>query len=629
MKWQYATFTKFVVPVDVKISSFGKWIAYTIKRIIPEQNKTIKQIVLQQLQSGDKIYLSEETFKPKFSKDEKHLAYLKKLDKEVCLVVTELDHFTSKEVVKKESIVDFEWFEDNKHIALWTAKKRNDEDLYFEERLPVWFDGKGFLDNQIDVISIVNVENLQVVEEFFDRNIVKILCWKNSVVYTAADEKNPFTIFTIVQYSNSEKKEILKNVGLIACDVEGSKLVLYGRESKPELFLHDYVYMYENGKLICLTDKYGLNNTGHVSLEIWAADGESSPKISNGCVYFKSGCGGKVLLERISLQTLQKETLLDEGVVTTFDVSRNGKAVCVFVNDQNPAEVYLIDGKEIRKITQLNTDVASKLVFRKMNQFEYRSFDGMKIEGWYLKPDKTPAPCIVFVHGGPKGAYGYVPYFLGQLLIEEGFYVLYTNPRGSDNYSEEFALLVKERTGKEDFQDIMKAVEWIREHEQITDFGITGISYGGFMTNWAITQTDLFKAAVSENGISYWFTSYAFSDIGFWFDKSLIGEQPLENRNYRELSPIFFAKNVTTPILLIHSLEDYRCPLDQSLMFYTVLKDLGKEAYIAIFKKGAHSHSVQASYSHRLKRYKLIVEFFKQKLLEKKEKFDLDKALKD
>lgn len=108
----------------------------------------------------------------------------------------------------------------------------------------------------------------------------------------------------------------------------------------------------------------------------------------------------------------------------------------------------------------------------------------------------------------------------------------------------------------------------------------------------------------------------------------MIGEDPLTNENYRKLSPIFYAKNVKTPLLLIHSLEDYRCPLDQSLMFYTVLKDLGKEVYIAIFKKGAHSHSVQGSYSHRLKRYKLILEFFKQKLMLKREKFDPEGCFK-
>ncbi|NPA47117.1 MAG: S9 family peptidase, partial [Thermococci archaeon] len=153
------------------------------------------------------------------------------------------------------------------------------------------------------------------------------------------------------------------------------------------------------------------------------------------------------------------------------------------------------------------------------------------------------------------------------------------------------------------------------------------ISYGGFMTNWAVTQSDLFKAGVSENGISYWLTSYAFSDIGLWFDVEVVGPNPLENENYRKLSPLFYAKNVKAPVLFIHSLEDYRCPLDQSLMFYNVLKDLGKEAYIAVFRRGPHGHSLTGSPRHRAKRYRLFVEFFERKL-KKGEEFNVDEVMK-
>jgi len=139
----------------------------------------------------------------------------------------------------------------------------------------------------------------------------------------------------------------------------------------------------------------------------------------------------------------------------------------------------------------------------------------------------------------------------------------------------------------------------------------------------------LFKAGVSENGISYWLTSYAFSDIGLWFDREVIGDNPLENENYRKLSPIFYAKNVKAPILIIHSLEDYRCPLDQSVMFYHVLKSLGKEAYIAIFKKGAHGHSLRGSPRHRAKRYKMIMEFFIRKLIKQEEGFPIEEIIKE
>jgi len=173
----------------------------------------------------------------------------------------------------------------------------------------------------------------------------------------------------------------------------------------------------------------------------------------------------------------------------------------------------------------------------------------------------------------------------------------------------------------------MFGVEELLKKEAFIDknkIGITGISYGGFMTNWAVANTDLFKAAVSENGISFWLSDYGFSDIGYWFNKDLIGLNPLNNENYKKLSPLFYAENVNTPILFIHSIEDYRCTFDQSLAFYTILKDLGKEAYIVLFKRGSHAHSLNGKPKHRAKRYKIIIEFFKQKLLENKKEFDIN-----
>lgn len=626
--WDVKTFTKFVVPVEVKISPNGEWLAYTIKRIDPTQNKTIRQIVLTNVSDERKYYLEEGSSKPRFSPDSKKLSYLYKDENTTVLRIIELTTFSKRDIFKSSSITKHEWAPNSRNLLVVVPRKRGDNDLYFETSLPVWFDGKGFLDDQKDVIEILDVESCQVIDELETKNLVTVFWINEDIVYTLAHEREPFTKFDIWIRSKRSNRPIMQNCGFVAVGSADNGLILFGRERKI-LFQHDYVYLFKNGQIIPLTEKFGLNNSGHVSLEIWAADTEVYPVSSKEWIYFKTGQGGSVKLERVSLKDLSKQTLYGEkAVVSCFDTSQDDKVAFVAVDDKKGAEVYLWENGFIRNITTLNEQVLSSLKVQPMEHLRYESFDGKEIDAWYIKPDQTSAPMIVFVHGGPKGAYGYCLYFLGQLLAQEGFYVLYTNPRGSDNYDETFAMEVREKTGLEDFKDIMRGVEEMKKRHDITDVGITGISYGGFMTNWAITQTDIFKAAVSENGISYWLTSYAFSDIGFWFDKALIGEDPLNNESYKRLSPLFYAKNVTTPLLLIHSLEDYRCPLDQSLMFYHVLKDLGKEVYIAIFKKGAHGHSVQGTYSHRLKRYKLIVEFFKQKLLQKRETFDPSECFK-
>ena len=221
--------------------------------------------------------------------------------------------------------------------------------------------------------------------------------------------------------------------------------------------------------------------------------------------------------------------------------------------------------------------------------------------------------------------YGYSFDFLGQLLANRGYYVLYTNPRGSAGYDEAFATTIIHKYGDDDFKDIMQGVDELLSSERFADrdkLSVTGISGGGFLTNWTITHNAKFKAAISENGICNWFTHYAFSDIGYWFCEDLIGEDPLNNdSDYKLRSPIYHSRSVTTPVLFIHSMEDYRCPPDQGIMFHQVLRNLGKESYIAMFKKGEHGHSRTGSPVQRSKRHKLMLQFLEAKLMRGEKEF--------
>jgi len=144
---------------------------------------------------------------------------------------------------------------------------------------------------------------------------------------------------------------------------------------------------------------------------------------------------------------------------------------------------------------------------------------------------------------------------------------------------------------------------------------VTGISYGGYMTNVFVTKTNLFKAAVSENGIADWISDYYASDIGYFFDPDQIGETPQENLNeYIKKSPLYNISNVVTPVLLIHSNQDYRCFVDQSLAMHVSLLMNNKESRIVLFTKGSHGHSTKAEPRHRKKRYEIKLSFINEKL---------------
>ncbi len=616
MKWSEDSFKKFSYLQDVAISSDGSLVAYVLRKVDMKENKYENTLVIEELETGKRRYV-EDASMPKFSPNGKKMLYLRMDEdkKKSDLYLLEIETMTSKRLIEAKNILGVDWHRGSRNILVLYSKKLEDEDLYYEESIPVWFNGKGFRDNEKNAIQIYDTEGEVVVEEFEDKYIENALWYEDSIVYTVALRENPFKFFDIFVYKGNKKK-LFEKVSFYPVDSRENMLLMLGKEKKKYLSEHSYLLLYDGNELRDITSSYGLENfSGKIDAQ--------------GNVYALTADAGSVVLEKFDGN---RKRIVDKGwYVYSFAVSSGGKLAFLMMNDTNLGELYVFDGK-LKKITSYNREILKKLRSRKHVHFQYNSFDGTPMDGWYIKPrgaGKRKMPAILFVHGGPKGMYGYYFHYTAQLIADRGFYVIFTNPRGSTGYSEDFALAVLARTGLEDFPDILAGLDWVLEHENVDSekVGITGISYGGFMTNWAVTQTDRFKAAISENGISYWLTSYAFSDIGLWFDREVVGDEPLENENFKKLSPLFYAENVSTPILLIHSLEDYRCPLDQSLMFYHVLKSMGKESYIVIFKQGEHGHSIRGKPRHRAKRYRIFVDFFVKKIKENKE-FKIEPLLK-
>ncbi|MGB9806656.1 MAG: alpha/beta hydrolase family protein [Thermoproteota archaeon] len=627
-EWNEKTFTLFSYLSNVKITRNGKMIAYVLTKANLTANKYESTIVIEGLESMERKFVENATM-PRFSPNGEKMTFVRTTEgekKKSELWLLDVRSMSAKKLFESDSLSEVLWNEDNRRLLLISSKKNDDEDFFFEDNIPIWFNEKGFISKEETLIQVYDTEGEEAIEtlkeKFFALPYFPVAVWyKNAVVFNVPNRRNPYLLFDIYSYEDGRREKLFENVSFRAINSNGSLLLLHGKPKKNNHAEHNYLYLYDGKGVKPLTENLVYNNL--------------SGKIGkDGYVYFTSSKKGKVTLE--ALKDSKVISIVDENAsVTDFDISDDGKVVLLKQSDVELNEVYLFENGKLEKLTAYNELILNKLKARKLNHFKYNSLEGLEIDGWFIKPEvnsNEKAPLVVFVHGGPKGMYGYSFDFMAQLLASKGFFVLFTNPRGSDGYDEQFALKVVKRTGLEDFQDILKGIEQLLENEPQVDkdkIGITGISYGGFMTNWAITQKpSLFKAAVSENGISYWLTSYAFSDIGLWFDKELIGENPLKDENFYKLSPIFYAENVTTPTLIIHSLEDYRCPLDQSVMFYHVLKDLGKEAYIVVFKKGEHGHSIRGLPKHRAKRYKIVTEFFVSKLIKGEKEFKIEELMK-
>lgn len=288
-----------------------------------------------------------------------------------------------------------------------------------------------------------------------------------------------------------------------------------------------------------------------------------------------------------------------------------------------PADLCAATGADVKQcalqqITRVNEELLSGLDIVKPEPFQFKSSDGLVLDGWVMKPvgfqEGKKYPAIIQVHGGPRSAYGEAFYHEMQLMTSTGFGVFFCNPRGSSCYGKEFADGVIGDWGGMDYQDIMALRDVVANTPWVDDskVGITGGSYGGYMTNWVVTQTDRFAAAVSCRSISNMYTKYGVSDIGWYGNKAGFGGRDLwDSEDFiMERSPMRHAPKVNTPLLLVHSDQDYRCPLEQAEQFFVALKRLGKTVEFVKFTGENHELSRSGKPWNRVERVEHIVEWF-------------------
>ena len=246
---------------------------------------------------------------------------------------------------------------------------------------------------------------------------------------------------------------------------------------------------------------------------------------------------------------------------------------------------------------------------------------GKDLKGWVLLPKDYDSnkkyPAILDVHGGPKTVYGTVFYHEMQVWASLGYFVFFCNIQGSDGRGNEFAD-IRGKYGTVDYEQLMLFTDTVLEkYPQIdaSKVGVTGGSYGGFMTNWIIGHTDRFAAAASQRSISNWISFSQTSDIGPYFtEDQQASTYDVDPEKLWWHSPLKYAKNVKTPTLFIHSDEDYRCPLSEGLQMLNALLDQNIEARMCLFHGENHDLSRTGLPMHRLRRLNEITNWMEQHL---------------
>jgi dipeptidyl aminopeptidase/acylaminoacyl peptidase len=243
--------------------------------------------------------------------------------------------------------------------------------------------------------------------------------------------------------------------------------------------------------------------------------------LANGTIMMTAAVGGRTGIFRVSPDGGVSEVVGGRRRITgaSFD-ARSGTMAFVATSASVPTELFVagLDGKNERRITGFNDALRRDVAFADAERFTYQSVGGLEIEGWLMKPHGYQAgrkyPLVLYIHGGPHSAYGENWFDEFQNLAGAGMWVLYTNPRGSSGYGADFTFSTRGRWGAEDYEDLMKAVDIAAARPDVdsTRMGVTGGSYGGFMTAWITTKTNRFRAAQADRMISNWHSWYGTSD---------------------------------------------------------------------------------------------------------------------
>jgi acylaminoacyl-peptidase len=288
-----------------------------------------------------------------------------------------------------------------------------------------------------------------------------------------------------------------------------------------------------------------------------------------------------------------------------------------------PCELYLLIERE-KKLSSFNKDLLDELELVEPEPFKFTNRLGKKVDGWIIKPvgwqENDKYPCVLEMHGGPRGVYGHGIYQEFHLLSAEGYAVIYTNPRGSAGYEEAYTMAVMRHYGEVDYEDFMDFTDratdlypWIDENR----LGLTGGSYGGYTTNWIISHTNRYKAAVTCRSICNWVSKFGVSDIGFMQPESISGAKTYWGEDLIEQmkhSPLYYAENVSTPCLIIHSEQDYRCPMVEAEQWFTALKLNNVTTELVRFPDENHDLSRSGKPKHREERFNHILRWFKKYL---------------
>ena len=359
---------------------------------------------------------------------------------------------------------------------------------------------------------------------------------------------------------------------------------------------------------------------GAPSGPVWSRDGRT--------VLIKVGEHGDANMKRVDVASGKVEPLTKGNHdVMAYTADQSAQKIALVLSSQTViGDVQVLDTASgaMKKLTTFNDDLFNGLTLSEPEELWYSSFDGKKIQGWVLKPadfdSSKKYPMILEIHGGPHSAYGNTFTHEFQWMAAKGYVVLFTNPRGSSNYGQDFGNIIQYNYPGDDYKDLMAGVDELvkKGYADEKRLGVTGGSGGGILTNWVVSHTTRFAAAVAQRDISDWTNFWYTAD--FWlFNPTWFRKAPFQDpAEFAQRSPITYVDKIQTPLMFILGDEDWRTPPSAGgEQLFRALKFLKRPTVMVRFPDENHDLSRSGKPWHRVERLQHIVGWMDKYLMGK------------
>ena len=647
---------KFELISGLDLSPDGKHVVYAQQRVDPKTEKKFSNLWIVPSESGEPrqfTYGDQSDSNPKWSPDGSHIAFIsnRKDEKQPQIYLIPfgggeahpLTDFTGQ-------VGSYEWSPNGDQIVCQFRKKDADaiereEDEQKKKlgvvsrhyaRINYKSDGAGFLPKErwhIWIIDTMEGEMTQLTEgEFYDEMNPTWTPDGRDIIFTSNRDPDPdlnFDLIDLYRISSDGGKiqKIETPQGMKSfprCSPDGQWVAYYGREGRGDSWKNTSLWIVpfdSSAPAKNLIAEYDINvsegvmndtNGGAASLTppTWGADSQ--------VIYFPVGQHGSSRLymvdhDRGTLAAITPET----GAVGLFSLDQAGQKLAYFFSTMSdPGQIWLQDFQsgDQNPLTATNSWL-QEVDLGSVEEIWFQGRDDNQLQGWILKPpgfDPTQKyPSILEIHGGPMGQYGHFFMHEFYLLAANGYVVYFSNPRGGKGYGEAHTKEIYGNWGDADYADLMSWNDLVKSKPYIDRdrMGVTGGSYGGYMTLWIIGHTHRFRAAVAQRVVSNFISMWGSSDMNSRFS-TLVGDAPPADdlETAWDHSPAKYLPNATTPTLIIHSEEDHRCPIEQGEQAFVLLKvKAGVDTEMVRFPGEPHGLSRGGRTDRRIVRLKHIL----------------------